>query len=107
MISVAPRERAKAWNSLRVGSFFCVTMTSRSPLRASGTDATADSASGHSSPASASTAANEIISPAILAKRLARPLIAMKPCLSMVTMSPVSCQPSGGGSSTPGFSARR
>ena len=26
-----------------------------------------------------------------------------KPCASMVTMSPVSCQPSGGGSSTPGL----
>ena len=53
-----------------------------------------------------STVAREIISPAILAKRLARPLIATKPSASIATMSPVSCQPPGGGSSTPGFSAR-
>jgi hypothetical protein len=30
-----------------------------------------------------------------------------KPSASIVTMSPVSCQPSAGASSTPGFSALR
>src|SRR5262249_29477119 len=98
---------AKLWKSDRVAPFCCASRMSRSPLRASGTATTADSAFGHSSDASASTAASEIISPPTLANRLARPLIARKPCSSMVTISPVSCQPSGGRSSTPGLSAFR
>ena len=98
---------AKAWNSPRVALLCCVSRMSRSPLRRSGTATTADGSFGHSSPASASTAASEIISPPILANRLARPLMVTKPCSSMVTMSPVSCQPSAGGSSTPGFSTLR
>jgi hypothetical protein len=62
----------------------------------------AEAASGHSSAARVSIAASEIISPPILAKRLARPLIVTKPSRSIATMSPVSCQPSSGRSSTPG-----
>ena len=79
----------------------------RSPLRASGSDTATDIACGHSVAAIDSTAESDTISPAILAKRLARPLMVMKPAESMTTISPVSCQPSGSGSSTPGFSARR
>src|SRR5262249_24910114 len=73
IISEAPWARAKAQRSERLASALLVTSTRRSPLRASGTVATPDMASGHSSEASASTAASEIISPPILAKRLARP----------------------------------
>src|SRR5262249_18613931 len=65
--SGAPFCLAKAWNSARVAPFFCVPSPSRSPLRASGAVATADSTSGQSCAASISTAASEIISPPILA----------------------------------------
>ena len=61
---------------------------------------------GQSSADMASIADSDTISPAILAKRLARPLILMNPWASISTMSPVSCQPSVGGSRTPGFSTR-
>ena len=69
--------------------------------------ATALGVSGQRSAASASTEASDTISPAIFAKRLARPLIVTKPSGSIATMSPVSCQPCGGASSTPGRSLRR
>ena len=42
-------------------------------------DTTAEIASGQRSPASPSTAAKDTISPPIFAKRLARPMILMKP----------------------------
>ncbi len=67
----------------------------RSPLRWSGIDTATEAACGHSVVAMLSTADSETISPAILAKRLARPLMVMKPAASIATMSPVSCQPSG------------
>ena len=66
-------------NAARVASRWLVTRTMRSPLRASGAVAQPESASGQRSAASASIAASEIISPPILANRLARPLMAMKP----------------------------
>jgi len=47
-------------------------------------------------------AASETISPPILAKRLPG-LDRHEACSSIATMSPVSCQPSLGGSSTPDF----
>ena len=58
--------------------------------------------------AKTSTEVSETISPATLAKRLARPQMRTKPSASMVTMSPVSYQPAPnsvtGGTSTPGRS---
>src|SRR5499427_7988975 len=92
--SDAPLARAWAWKALRAAPFCSVTSKRRSPRRGSGCVTTAEAASGHSSTARVSTAASEIISPPILAKRLARPLIVTKPSQSIATMSPVSCQPS-------------
>ena len=105
--SEAPDALACSSMAVRSASFCVVKSTMRSPLRWSGIETATDMACGHDLAAMASTADNETISPAILAKRLARPLIAMKPAASMVTMSPVSCQPPGKGSNTPGFSTRR
>ncbi len=105
--SDAPTVLAWPCIALRSAFFSVVSSTMRSPLRWSGIDTATDAACGHNAVAIASTADSETISPAILAKRLARPLMVMKPAGSIATMSPVSCQPSGSTSSTPGFSALR
>ena len=68
---------------------------------------TACCASGKAAASFCSTSPSDTISPAILAKRLARPRMVTKPSSSTFTMSPVSYQPSSGASMTPGFSARR
>ena len=94
--SDAPFDLANAWNSERVASFLL--RDQHQPLALARIGRGRDRrriASGQSCAASISTAASEIISPPILAKRLARPLMVTKPCASIVTMSPVSCQPSG------------
>ena len=106
MTSAAPWALARRTSASRSTAPSVVSRTSRSPLRASGRETTSKGVLGNASPASASTAASDTISPPTLAKRLARPLMVMKPWASMATISPVSYQPSGGASSTPGLSGR-
>ena len=71
----------------------------RGGLRLSGIATTACCASGHSASTCCSTAPSATISPPILANRLARPTIRTNPSASISTISPVSCQPSCGGTS--------
>jgi hypothetical protein len=107
IMSAAPFDLAYVNSCARAASACSVSSTMRSPLRASATLTATLRASGHRPAASPSTALSETISPAILAKRLARSLMVTNPCGSIETMSPVSCQPSGGGSRTVGFSTRK
>ncbi len=74
-MSAAPLAFIQASMSDRVASAFVVNKIKRSPLRASGAAATAEDSSGHRPSQTDSTAASEIISPPILAKRFTRPTI--------------------------------
>ncbi len=102
--SLTPRAWARLTSGSVVASSRSVTRTNRSPLRGSGTEITAWRASGHTAAAKASAAVSDTISPAILAKRFRRPRMLTQPSASVVTMSPVSCQPSVGGISSPASS---
>ena len=89
------RDWRRGWRSPARPSVPCC------PLRGQASAAAPSGSPGQTSAASASTAASDTISPPTLAKRLARPTIATWPSSPIRTMSPVSYQPSSGGSMRP------
>src|SRR3954453_15842014 len=90
MMGGTPRALPASTKRPLVRSGSSVTRTTCSPLRGSGRAAAACLWPGETWAANSSTAPSETISPAILAKRLARPWMRTNPSESRATMSPVS-----------------